>query len=138
MDQLYFVDKGYDNKLNGAQLIYTNGDDAEEKVLPIEKSDIEKPEQIVKLAELVLNKGDFQSMQKITSVLKPYGLRTDALDDPEKYNLPTANLEKQSKDDIKIYGLLSRKQSEVYVPKNYPFPRTTKAMNKYKVFVPYA
>jgi hypothetical protein len=130
--------KGYDNKLNGAQLIYTNGDDAEEKGLPIEKSDIEKPEQIVKLAELVLNKGDFQSMQKITSVLKPYGLRTDALDYPEKYNLPTANLEKQSKDDIKIYGLLSRKQSEVYVPKNYPFPRTTKAMNKYKVFVPYA
>ena len=33
---------------------------------------------------------------------------------------------KKSKDDIKIYGLLSRKQSEVYVPKNYPFPRTTK------------
>jgi superfamily II DNA or RNA helicase len=130
--------KGYDNKLNGAQLIYTNGDDAEEKVLPIEKSDIEKPEQIVKLAELVLNKGDFQSMQKITSVRKPYGLSTDVLDYPEKYNLPTANLEKQSKDDIKIYGLLSRKQSEVYVPKNYPFPRTTTAMNKYKVFVPYA
>jgi len=77
-------------------------------------------------------------MQKITSVLKPYGLRTDALDNPGKYGLPPINVVNKEEQKIKIYGLISRRQSEVYIPLNYPLPKITGSFKKYKVFVPYA
>lgn len=130
--------KGYDNELEGAQRVLTNGNEESEVIFPINKEDIEKPVEIVELVRLVANKKGCVSMQKITSVLKPYGLRTDALDNPSKYGLPPIQHNKLKDTDIKVYGLINRRQSEVYIPSNYPLPRKTNNIDKFKVFVPYA
>jgi len=130
--------RGYDNGLNGAQLVYKNGKDETKTILPIKKNEVEKPKEILELVRLVKSKLGFVPMQNITSTLKPYGLRTDALEKPEKYGLPSMQSHKLKENDIKIYGLINRRQSEVYVPFNYPLQKRTKAFDKYKIFVPYA
>jgi superfamily II DNA or RNA helicase len=130
--------KGYDNQLDGSQLIFTNGENEEIKAIPIDKSEIEKPEEITKLVQLIQNSIDFSPMQKITSSRKPYGLTTDVLDNPDKYNLPQYSLKKQNPTDLKIYGLLKRRQVIVYVPFNYPISQKNLNQKKFKVFVPYA
>ena len=61
--------KGYDNKLEGKQLIYTNGEDEDEVLLPINKEDIEKPKELVELIDIVMKDTNFKSMQDITSSL---------------------------------------------------------------------
>lgn len=130
--------KGYDNQLEGKQLIYTNGEDEDVVFLPINKEDIEKPKKLVALVELVTNHTTFRSIQDITSSRKPYGLSTDVIDDPSKYGLPNIQEQKLKDDDIKLYGLYKRRQSIFYIKHDYPLPRRTKAIDKYKVFVPYA
>lgn len=127
--------KGYDNELDGAQLIFTNGNNEEEIVLPIKKTDIEKPIEIVNLAKIIKKDKNFESMTKIVSSLKPYGLRTDFLNNPSKYGLPMYNINKKYDTDIKIYGLLDRRQSQVYISNDYPLPNRTDSLNSYKVFV---
>lgn len=127
--------KDYDNQLNGKQLVYTNGENPEEKQLIWNKEDIEKPEEINKLVEIVNAIDNFSSMQTETSSLKPYGLRTDFFDDQEKYHLPNIQDKKEKDTDISIYGLKNRKQTIKYIPKDYPLPKITSAFNKYKVFI---
>ena len=126
---------GYDNNLEGNQLIYTNGENPTETELLIHAEKVEKPKEIIDLADIVKQKDQFNSISMITSVLKPYGLRTDVIKDYKKYGLEPLYTEKKKNDDIKIYaksGLL------LYVPKDYKFPKKTKSFNKYKLFVPYA
>lgn len=79
-----------------------------------------------------------RSLQKITSVRKPYGLCTDFFLNQTKYNLPPVSLKKKSDDDIKIIGLLKGKRVIRYVPKDYPVPAGNDSIYTYKVFVPYA
>ena len=132
--------KGYDNGLDGAQLVYTNGDNPTEVELLWEATQKPKPEEIIKLAELVKENRPFASIGAITSVLKPYGLRTDVIansdaENYEKYHIGPLFKEKQNESDIKIYaksGLI------LWVPENYHFPKTTAALKKFKVFIPYA
>ena len=132
--------KGYNNLLDGLQLVYTDGVDPQEKALLWKNSQIEKPLELVKMAEIVKEKQVFASMASATSVLKPYGLRTDVISNSDaenyrKYKIQPLFKEKQKDDDIKIYaksGLL------LWVPSNYQFPKITKSFSKYKVFVPYA
>jgi len=130
-------EKGYDNKLEGLQLVLTNGSDPKKIKLLIEKSETKKPNEIVELVKIVNGHKEFESIQEITSALKPYGLRTDSLDKPEKYNLPKPVFKKLDS-SIKIYGLVNRKQSEVYISKSFALPKKNKNINKFKVFVPYA
>lgn len=130
--------KDYDNKLDGQQLILTNGQDEQITVLPIEKSDIEKPKEISELVSIITKHKGFISLQEITSSRKPYGLSTDFLDKPKKYGLPEIQSSRKDARDIKIYGLQNRQQTEVFIPIDYPLPRKTKSFEKYKVFVPYA
>lgn len=127
--------RGYDNGLGGKQRILTNGENPVVKKLATDKSDIEKHIEIVELANIVMAKKDFSTTQKITSVLKPYGLRTDFLNDPKKYDLPEYQDNRIKDDDVKLYGLLDRRQVVKYVPKTYPFPRKTDAFDKYKVLM---
>lgn len=127
--------KGYDNKLNGKQLIYTNGEDPEEVQLIWDKNDIEKPEEIIRLVKCVEHETDKDSLQEYTSSLRPYGLRTDYFDDPDKYGLPEANDNKNLDSDLSIYGLENRKQTIKYIPRDFPLPKKTEAIDKYKVFI---
>lgn len=126
--------KGYDNGLDGEQLILTNGSNPIEKELPWEAATVQKPQQILDLLECVRKCGSDISLQKYTSVRKPYGLSTDVFGDFEKYHLPSMSEERISDTDIKVIGL---KQVR-FIPRDYPLPKRTNAIDKYKVFVPYA
>lgn len=127
--------KGFDNHLHGAQKVLTEGRNETTKKLLYRKQDIVKPKEIVLLAETVKKTKGFKSLQTKTSVLKPYGLRTDVFKDYRKYNLEPLQDKRQNKDDILIWAISA---TTLFVPKNYKFPKKTKAFSKYKVFVPYA
>ena len=126
--------KDYNNGLDGAQLVYTDGV-ATPTLLLWDKSQIEKPVEIQTLASLVMSNPSFVSAQSITSVLKPYGLRTDVMDDYDKYNLPPFFETQQNDDDMRVYV---RRYEHKWIPADYPLPKTTAALHKYKVFIPYA
>lgn len=128
-------ERGYDNGLDGKQLIFTNGSNPVEKELPWEAATIQKPQQIVALETLVIATDGFEPLANYTSSLKPYGLRTDFLDNPQKYNLPDVVTSKERTSDIALYGLENRRQVVRYLPFDYPLPKKTPAFNCYKVFI---
>lgn len=66
--------KGYDNKLNGLQNIYTNGSNLQHKKLIWDQNEVDKPIELKNAFNLVKEKGNFESMQTITSRRNPYGL----------------------------------------------------------------
>lgn len=80
----------------------------------------------------------FKPLQDITSSAKPYGLRTDFIKDTSKYNLPNVMDSRQSKSDIELWTGGRGGRIIKYIPKDYPLPKKTKALKKYKVFVAYA
>ena len=125
----------YDNGLDGKQRILTDGENPQDIRLLINKSDKEKPEEIIERARIVSGFSGFKSMQTITSVLKPYGLRTDVIRDPRKYGLPEIFDKKMNDDDMVLYG---DRRKKYYIAKDYPLPRTSVAFDKYKVLYTYA
>ncbi|MBQ5543855.1 MAG: hypothetical protein IIT97_02840, partial [Mycoplasmataceae bacterium] len=67
--------KGYDNKLDGLQKIYTNGgSNWQDKKLIWDQKDVDKPIELKNAFNLVKEKGNFTPVQEITSSRKPYGL----------------------------------------------------------------
>ncbi len=128
--------KNYNNGLNGNQKILDNGENPQTIRLLTQHSVDEKPKEIVELANIVMSNNDFVSMQSITSVLKPYGLRTDVIGAPEKYNLPDKF--HKNKLDGDAYRLFAKSGNLYHLPADYPLPRQTEALTHYKVFVPYA
>lgn len=132
--------RGYNNLLAGAQHLFINGEDEKTVKLLCEKEELEKPIEIKELAKIVTCSPSFASMAKITSVLKPYGLRTDVIKTEDatiydKYKIGKIYTSIQNPDDITIYaksGLM------LYVPNNYDFPRKNNMLEKYKVLIPYA
>lgn len=124
--------KNYDNWLKWKQLILTNWKEPEEKELLIKAEQIEKPKDIVSLASIVKGRKDFVSIAEITSTRKPYWLTTDVIKDYKKFQLSE---EQNKKSDIKIYA---KSWLILYASEGYKFPKASKALNKYKVFIPYA
>lgn len=127
--------KGHDNGLNGQQRLLIDGKEEKHIWLIHDNSKIAKPDEIIKLAELVKAYEDFQSISAITSARKPYGLSTDIISNTEKYGLDPLYNNKNASTDIKIY---CKGDIVKYAPHNYALPRVGKAKNSYKVFVPYA
>lgn len=78
------------------------------------------------------------NMQKITSVLKPYGLRTDVFLNAQKYKLPDLLVERKAETDIEVMGLIKNKRQFRYVSSDYPIPSGKDNIYTYKVFIPYA
>lgn len=130
--------RGYNNGLEGKQKILTNGKNPTIKKLIWDKNDIEKPLEIIELAKLVTSRPDFVPVQTITSPRKPYGLDTDFLKDPSKYGLPKVQDARLINTDIELWTGGRSGRIIKYVPVGYPFPKTTKALRKYKVLVAYA
>ena len=79
-----------------------------------------------------------QNIQKIVSVLKPYGLRTDFFRNQIKYNLPPVYDKRQNPDDLEIFGLDKAKRVSRFAPRNYPVPVGADTVERWKVFLPYA
>ncbi len=125
----------YNNGLDSKQRILTDGENPQDIRLLINKSDKEKPEEIMEMARIVRDFSGFKSIQTITSVLKPYGLRTDVIRDPQKYGLPEIFDKKMNDDDMVLYG---DRRKKYYIAKDYPLPRTSVAFDKYKVLYTYA
>lgn len=124
--------KGYDNSLDGAQLILTNGGNPLVKKLSTKIESISKPKEILELGSIIQKTNGFQSVQTITSMSKPYGLRKDVFDRLSYYKLENMQLSREKENDIKIYG---SNNTIRYVPYEYALPRKTVAFDKYKVFV---
>ncbi len=125
----------YNNGLDGKQRILTDGENPQDIRLLINKSDKEKPEEIMEMARIVRDFSGFKSIQTITSVRKPYGLSTDVIRDPQKYGLPEIFDKKMNDDDMVLYG---DRRKKYYIAKDYPLPRTSVAFDKYKVLYTYA
>lgn len=130
--------KGYHNGLEGKQKIFTDGRDPKEIKIPIDKSEIIKPKEIIDLANLVEQEPGFLSVQTITSVRKPYGLSTDVVNNNSKYNLPPIENHRMRPDDYQLWTGGRKGRVIKYVPHNYPFPVTSPALHFYKILVPYA
>lgn len=128
----------YNNKLDGNQKIYLNGNAYEIKKLIWNKDDIKKPDAIRSLEDKVINFNNFKSLQLITSPRKPYGITTDFLKDPAKYNLPPVQDSRLSNTDIELWTGGRGGRLIKYLPSDYPLPKVTRALNKYKIFVTYA
>ncbi len=127
--------QGFDNGLEGRQRVLTNGAEPENRKLLCSKEEVEKPKEIVELAKIVGSSKDFVGSQDTLSSLKPYGLRTDFFNDPGKYNLPQLHDKKEKDDDLAIYGLKDRRQTKLYCSYDYPLPKRTASLDKYKVFI---
>lgn len=127
--------RGYDNSLNGKQLVYENGKNPVPKKLVCNQDEIEKPDEINLLAEIVKRCDGFVGLDSITSVLKPYGLRTDVIENFSKYGLPEIYAVRKHVDDIVLYHRNNGVIKKYYVNKNYPFPKATNNIDKFKVFV---
>ena len=124
--------KGYDNGLDGEQIIYVNGLKPTRKSLPWEASAIQKPEQIIRLGEIIKAHHSFKPLQDETSISKPYGFRKDAFANPKKYGLEPFNDSKINDTDITVYGSFGQIK---YIPYSYSIPKKTLAFDKYKVLV---
>ena len=124
--------KGYDNGLDGKQLIYSDGENPKEKKLAINKDDVEKPIEILKLVDIVTKNDNFNH---INSVYNPYHLRSDFFKDPSKYHMPDVQDEKISKDDLKVYGMINKIWVIKYIPSDYPLKPKTEGLYKYKVYI---
>jgi superfamily II DNA or RNA helicase len=127
--------KGYNNGLDGKQKLLINGKDERSTFFETEKNTEKKPNEIKEMVNLVIRFKSFNPMQEITSVLKPYGLRTDVIKDPKKYKLPSIQNTRLNKNDLKLYAISGK---IYYLKFDYPLPRKTKSFSKYKIFVPYA
>jgi len=71
-------------------------------------------------------------------VRKPYGLSTDVIKQPSKYGLPEFQNSRQRDTDIELWTGGRSGRVIKYTPADYPFPRKTGALHKYKVLVTYA
>ena len=81
----------------------------------------------------VLEKNE-SSFSTIVSSSKPYGLRSEFLNDPTKYALPGISVE-PFKNGLTIFGTLKYKSVRRYVPKTYPIPTGQDSIPMHKVFV---
>ncbi|RWZ42593.1 Eco57I restriction-modification methylase domain-containing protein [Lactiplantibacillus plantarum] len=96
--------------------------------------------ELVSIFQKIREKEDLSlnSIQKIVSVRKPFGLTTDLFKDPKKYDFPPVYSAKKNPTDIEIIGLENSKRVTKYVPKDYPITVGLDLLDKWKVFVPYA
>lgn len=90
---------------------------------------------ILNIKNKIYNKKNSQTIDKIMSNCNPYGLKTDVFANQEKYKLPKFS-DNVILDGYKILGL-NEKQKRIwkYISKDYPLPRQSNMLNKYKVFI---
>lgn len=126
--------RGYDNGLNGMQRLMIDSQSPSVVQLPITNEDIEKPEYITRLDELVRELSNNKTLDEDVSSSKPYGLRPDILTNHEKYGLPPLNDSRKHTSDIRVFTIKGMR----YVDREYPFPKIGDALTSYKAFVPKA
>lgn len=75
-----------------------------------------------------------KSFSDIVSARKPYGLPTDFIKNPSKYNLPELS-DKPIENGLTIYGTFNYKSVKRYAKQDYPLVVGIENIKTYKVFV---
>lgn len=76
-----------------------------------------------------------KTFDSIVSASKPYGFRAETMLSPKKYKLPPFS-ETKINDGYEIFGLGDKqKRTWKYLSKDYPLPKISKCLHKYKVFI---
>jgi len=128
--------KGYDNKLDGSQLLYNNGNNPQVVKFDTSKDDVKRVDEVGEVKKYL---GNFVGMDTINTGGMPYNINTFFLKEPERGGFPNTLYDKRiHDDDIKVVGSIDRTRIEKYVDINYPFPEPVKDChrNYYKVFIP--
>lgn len=130
----------YDKSYNGDCTVYSHkGNDLVGK--PMKRPLLEKgAETFIRINEAIpilrkVQAKNEASFSSIISARKPFGLPSDFIANPSKYNLPPIKEKKTKHDDIRIIGTLNYKTVARFADKNYPFPNGDKWIGKFKVFV---
>ena len=80
----------------------------------------------------LLRERTFDSM---VSARKPYGLEAETMLSPKKFGLPEFS-DTKIPGGYEIFGLGEKmKRTWKYLPKNYPIPKKSPCLDKYKVFI---
>lgn len=132
--------KGYDNGLNGKQLIITTKNGIEDAVVTdlSESNDVSigKPQEILDLARIVTSSEGFESAEDEISVMTTYGLKTNAF---VEYASEFSENE-DSQHTIKVYGGEGRtKRKEMFVQKESKLLSLSNAVapvDYYKILYP--
>ncbi len=127
--------KGYDNGLNGSQLIYTNGKCPKEIELPLEVVTENKPKEIIEIGNIITRNPSFKTMMNEISVQNPYGLNSNIIGNYSSCHLPEMTDVKGAEEDLTVYA---RNGRIVYCSSDYPLPKCSSVINSYKLFIPAA
>lgn len=93
-----------------------------------------RSEELVSIKNKILAKS-VNSFASIVSARKPYGLEAETMLSAAKYGLPEFS-DTKIDDGYSVFGL-GPKQARTwkYIPKDYPLPKRSPCLNKYKVFI---
>lgn len=131
----YFV---WSKKHNGKCSIYShlNGKvNKSERFLAEKDTDIFiRFEQLISIKNKVLARRP-ATLDSIVSARKPYGLEAETMLSPEKYGLPAFS-DSPLENGFAILGLGEKGRRTIkYLPHDYPIPKVSPCLNKYKVFI---
>lgn len=127
--------RGYDNGLNGKQLVYTDGKDPKEIKFNISKSEIER---IKEITDLVKCLGEFTGVDTITTGRGPYSLGSDLFINPTKFGITSELKVKKENDDIRIFGKIGKIKDIRYINSDstLPKPREGNKWGYWKILLP--
>ena len=132
----YFVwDRDYDGKCK-ITTHNANGERKSERFLKESGSDIFIRDEVLVLLVKKVKTLDNQPMfDSIVSATKPYGLRAETMYNASKFNLPEFSNSKIA-DGLEVFGLdKNLKRCWKYIPYDYPLPKKSPCLDKYKVFI---
>ena len=132
----YFVwDRDYDDKCH-ITLHTATGEKKSVRYLKEKGLDIYvRDETLLNIMKKVVAGQGGKMLDSIVSARKPYGLEAETMLSASKYGLPPFS-DKKIKGGYEIFGLGEKqKRTWKYLPKNYPIPKISPCLNKYKVFI---
>ena len=130
----FLWDKDYDDKCS----VITHSSNGDRKSLRFLKEDdcdiYIRDEILISIMNKVKSQRE-RTFDSMVSARKPYGLEAETMLSPEKFGLPKFSSEKIA-GGYEIFGLGEKmKRTWKYLPKNYPLPKISPCLEKYKVFI---
>ncbi|CDN40567.1 restriction endonuclease [Mycoplasma amphoriforme] len=90
---------------------------------------------ILKKINIRVEDKNLKFLSTIVSSSNPYGIRSEAIKNPNKFGLPNFS-SKKIVNGYEILGIdASKNRCLMYLPKNYPIPKKSNAFFQYKVFI---
>lgn len=130
----FLWDRDYNDKCN-ITTSSANGVRTSERLLKEDGCDIfVRDEVLISIMKKAKSLGEL-TFDSIVSASKPYGFRAETMLSPKKFGLPEFSNEKID-GGYEIFGLGEKmKRTWKYLPKDYPLPKKSPCLDKYKVFI---